>query len=152
MLCMTKICSSTYFRIASCTRSLYSTLWCSTETDLDSRSWLKWLSWLKTILLSSPKDLFSSGYILTLKYTCTMWQYKAYLSPTSNTTDKVGKRISKIVLIGRRICVYVYVKVCAETKRSLASQTLQSQEKEGLVTMHTTSWSGDRICQSDSRF
>ena len=50
-----------------------------------------------------------------------MWQYYAYLSPTSNTTDKVGKRISKIVLIGRRICVYVYVKVCTETN---ASQTL----------------------------
>ena len=28
---------------------------------------------------------------------------------------------------------------------SLASHTLQSQEKEGLVTMHTTSYSGDRI-------
>ena len=35
---------------------------------------------------------------------------------------------------------------------SLASHTLQSQEKEGLVTSHTTSCSGDRIWSRPIRF
>ena len=37
-------------------------------------------------------------------------------------------------------------------RRSLARHTLQSQEKEGLVTSRTTSCSGDRIWSRPIRF